>query len=156
MQTTTLQNFFTGEVSAVELAADLNRKVDGSEKSSGHLQILGELSEDFAVTPQHLISLCDAVLINNLDPALLEVIGSCLITSDRFTWGSGTPLGDLVAITVYNWSSPEVNYALNQDTVAKFRHRLLTGEETFTKVNHGDEAAAVGRVVWNTLSARPS
>jgi hypothetical protein len=36
---------------------------------------------------------------------------------------------------VEDWSTPEINYALNRTTVAKFRHRLLTGEDTFTRAD---------------------
>ena len=148
MQAAILRKFFMGEVSVLELAADLTGQTNGTIK---HLGTFAELLEDFSVTPRHLIALCDAVLKNDLDPSLLEVVGSCMLTSDYFKWCSGTPLGNLVAVTLYNWSSPEVNYALNHDTVAKFRHRLLTGEETFTNINHGRQAAIAGQVVWNNL-----
>ena len=41
--------------------------------------------------------------------------------------------GELVADVLHDWASPEINYSLTVENIAKFRHLLLTGEDTFTK-----------------------
>jgi hypothetical protein len=91
-----------------------------------------DLQEDFEVEPGHLVLLCDAVLSGELPDIALADIGCALVASDHFQWDTDTPAGSRVADTLFEWSTPEINYALTPQAVAKFRHRLLTGEDQFT------------------------
>ena len=99
------------------------------------------LQEEFAVSTQHLVLLCDAVIEGELPGDCLEAIAFGLIADDNFLWDTDTPEGDRIGETLYDWSAPEINYALTPGTLAKFRHRLLTGEDTFTRADHGTSAA---------------
>jgi hypothetical protein len=38
----------------------------------------------------------------------------------------------LVAETVYDWATPEINYPLTIENIKKFRERLSTGKDSFT------------------------
>ena len=132
MHESLLKEYFDGVVGAVALQKDLV----GAVKKTGAIsssQSIVSMVNDFEVRPNHLVKLCDEVLAGNLQPADLEVIGFCLIASDHFCWDGDVPPGDVIAETVHDWSAPEVNYRLTIDTVKKFKQRLLTGENLFTK-----------------------
>jgi hypothetical protein len=74
------------------------------------------------------IALCDAVLDGELPPEALEIIGFALLASDRFFWdGDENPV--LVDV-IHDWSAPEVNYPLTQESVKRFR-RWLSGQEQY-------------------------
>ncbi|MDQ3816766.1 MAG: hypothetical protein M3362_03615, partial [Acidobacteriota bacterium] len=90
---------------------------------------------EFRVEPSHLVKLCDAVLSGKLNAERLELIGYCLVASDHFFWEEDSRSGELVAETAYDWSSPEINYPLTFENIEKFRERLITGEETFSKAD---------------------
>lgn len=126
-----LRAFFIGELDAPGLALDV---ADPWVNSSGDVRQLQmtDLEDDFLVEPFHLIRLCDAVADGTIAATSLEAIGFGLVASDHFTWDTDTVEGQRVAETLKDWSSPETNYALTADTVAKFRHRLLTGENRLT------------------------
>ena len=63
--------------------------------------------------------------------ALLEAIGFCVVASDAFHWGVGSPEGDRVSAVAYEWSAPEANYPLTHPNVGAWRRRLLGEEATF-------------------------
>ena len=135
-----LRAFFAGEIPASELAADLRGAFETTGRDTRRLRMADLPPEEaFQVETRHLVRLCDAVLAGDLPPAALEAVGFGLIASDGFEWDGDIPDGMRVAETLYDWSAPEINYALRPDTVAKFRHFLLTGEATFTR---GDLASA--------------
>lgn len=91
---------------------------------------------EFEVRAEFLVRLCDDVLAGRIEPWKLQPIAFCLAASDTFWWDGETPNGGRVAEAVFDWSSPEINFALTSTTVARFRHRLLTGEDTFTRADH--------------------
>lgn len=98
--------------------------------------VTDDLTEDFEVTARHLLLLCDAFLAGKLKAEHLELIGFALEMSEHFTWwddenseAEDTP----VAETLHAWASPEINYPLTVEIIAKFKHLLLTGESIFTR-----------------------
>jgi hypothetical protein len=142
--------FFEGRVSAAELRADLDctRTILGSD-SVRHNMV--DASNAFSVTTNHLIRLCDAVLAGDLSPEQLEWIGFGLIASDHFNWDTDSLDGERVADALIDWASPSTNYVLTMETVAKFRRRLATGENTFDKMDFGSASMSSGRVTWKTI-----
>lgn len=114
-----------------------------------------DISEDFTVEPSHLVRLCDAVVAGQLPPEVLEPIGFGLIASDHFVWDGDTPEGSRVAEALYDWSSPEINFALTVETARKFRSRLLSGEDQFTRDDHYREPKPVPASSWNNRSPTP-
>ncbi|KAI9131245.1 hypothetical protein [Acaryochloris sp. CCMEE 5410] len=108
-----------------------------------------DLSTGFDVISDHLVKLCDAVLSNELTPESVEWIAFSMIASDHFNWDADTPDGERVAETLFDWSAPEVNYCLTHTTMAKFKHRLMTGEDTFDKTDfYNGYPSASKSIVW--------
>jgi hypothetical protein len=123
-----LKEFFEGRASAEELAADLDGSIvrRGDDVVEHHI---ADMAEQFALTPGHLVALCDAVLAGTVEPAYLETIGFGLVASDRFGWDTETPSGARLAEVAYDWAAPEVNYPLTLHNVAQWR-RYLLGQPT--------------------------
>jgi hypothetical protein len=139
MHEQTLRDFMTGDATAAELRRDL----EGAIVQRGHDSFehpIAPMAEPFDLTPEHLVRLCDAILERELPATSLEAIAFCLLASDRFEWQE-EPAGEILAETLHDWASPQANYPLNASTVAKFRHRLLTGEDTFTRADLTDASA---------------
>ena len=130
MKAELLRDFFLGRVSATDLAAD----VAGAMVQTGHdtYQLhMVDLVDGFPVSATHLVRLCDAVLTGALPAPALADIAFGMIASDHLTWDTDEPDGARVSEALFDWSAPEINFPLRPDTIAKFRHRLLTGEDTF-------------------------
>jgi len=130
MRESTLRQFFEGHDKIQALREELiaATKKRGPNWSS---QVIISMDSDFEVTPKHLVLLCDEVLLGMLPPTLLEAVGFCLVASDHFHWDTDTRAGELVADTVFDWASPEINHPLNETNVKKFRERLVTGADNF-------------------------
>jgi hypothetical protein len=126
-----LKAFLLGRVTATELSRDLDVAWEPSGSQSQRF-VFQDLLEDFEVSPEHLVRVCDAVLAGEIEPPKLEAVGAALFTSDHFIWGEESEEAERVARTVSDWVDPEINFDLNLETTEKFRHRLLTGEHLFT------------------------
>lgn len=131
MNESVLRDYFVGQIDTSLLAKDLKGSVVQTSYDV-FTHYVNEMDGEFRVNPSHLVKLCDAVLAGDLPPGDLSIIGYCLVTSDHFSWEQDSKDGDLVAETAYDWSSPEINFPLTVDNVAKFRDRLLTGHDPFT------------------------
>lgn len=77
---------------------------------SRQLFMTDDLTEEFTVTANHLVRLCDAVLADEIPAEALEAVGFGLIASDMFCWDGDALDGARVAETLYDWAAPEVNY----------------------------------------------
>lgn len=134
MNATLVRDFFLGKSTAPQLAQDLR---DGHEfaRKQTRSPKFQDLDKDFALKPEHLVRLCDSVIDGSIAPESLEEIACGIIASDHFDWDSGTPDGWRVGEALYDWASPDVNYALTMDTARKFRDRLITGNDTFTRAD---------------------
>jgi hypothetical protein len=136
MRESVLRDYFLGLVDEQRLSEDL---VGSAVKTSYDVitcYVKEELTENFEVMAQHLLLLCDAFLAGKLSAENLELIGFALETSEHFTWQDDENLeaeDTPVAETIHAWSSPEINYPLTNEIVAKFRHLLLTGVSIFTR-----------------------
>ena len=126
-----LKQFFTEEVDAQVLADDLV----GSMVTKGDItkHPIKDMAESFQLGPEHLIRLCDAVLRDEIKPQYLQSIGFCIVASDNFEYDTETTEGNLVGETVLDWSAPIINYPLTKRNVEKFRQKLVTGEDPFTR-----------------------
>ena len=135
MREAVLKSYFEGTVGPRELASDLiGATMPGSAPGVSPAVVrhrITDMDSDFEVTSDHLIKLCDDVLAGALLPGQLQAIGFCLLASDHFTWTEDPPDSDRIARTLHDWTAPEINYQLTLATVAKFKHRLLTGESRF-------------------------
>jgi hypothetical protein len=91
-----LRQFFEGKTSAVELARD----VSGSTRQSTptvSITSVEDMDEDFRVTADMGVKLCDAVPAGDLSAESLRTIAFALEASDRFHWD-----GDEDAFVVIN------------------------------------------------------
>ncbi|MDQ3820273.1 MAG: hypothetical protein M3362_21685 [Acidobacteriota bacterium] len=134
MHESTLKDYFLGMIDESRLNHDLEGSVVHTSLDM-ITHYVNPMDSDFQVEPTHLVKLCDAVLSGKLNAAHLELIGYCLVASDHFFWDEESKSGELVAETAYDWSSPEINYPLTIGNIEKFRERLLTGSDTFTKAD---------------------
>jgi hypothetical protein len=132
MNARVLRDFLEDRIRANVLSADLHDAFEQTSLDSFRLQMT-DITEDFAVRPEHLVKLCDAVLTGQLEAEALRAVGFGMIASDHFDWDADAPGGAEVVETLHDWASPEANYGLSPNVVAKFKHRLLTGEDTFTR-----------------------
>jgi hypothetical protein len=123
-----LAQFFEGAISGAVLANDLA----GSEEHASPLQstvTIEDMQEEFVVSREMAIRLCDAVLNNQLPPDSLATIGFALMASDSFVWDGDDLLGEVIS----DWSCPEINYDLTLANVERFRRWLLGVEEYPTR-----------------------
>jgi hypothetical protein len=128
-----LRMFLTGDATADELGADVRTQMLPSDSPEF---VVEKMAIDFELTTTHLVKLCDVTMHGQLDSLYLEPIGFALACSAHFSWNGDTEDGARVAEVVDNWASPETNYRLNATTAGKWRHYLLTGENTFTEADY--------------------
>ena len=117
-----LRLFFEGKSSAIELARD----VSGSTRQSTpivSITSVEDMGENFRVTADMGVRLCDAVLSGDLPAESLRTIGFALEASDRFHWDGDED--EVLASVIADWSCPEINYPLTIENVARFRAWLL-------------------------------
>jgi hypothetical protein len=126
MHEQTLREFFEGRASAAALAADLTGSLQVRRDVIGHPIV--DMDEEFAVSPEHLIRVCDAVIEGEIDPQYLRAIGFCLIASDAFFWEGDDPNGERVADVTSDWSAPEINFPLTAANTVAWRRYLAGGE----------------------------
>lgn len=126
MRESVLHDFFVGNVDDDVLNNDLSGSSQRTTANKVDVQIEDEEGE-FEVLPEHLVRVCDAALLGRLDVDNLATIGFCLAASDYFTWDTDSEGGRRVAETVFDWSAPEINFALTLENIDKFKTRLLTG-----------------------------
>ncbi len=124
MRETILRDFFLGQATPEALAKD----VLGSVKQIGPIEFsveIEDMDEEFSVTREMLVSLCDAVLSRKLPVLELSTIGFVLEASERFVWDGK----DLIGWVIDDWACPEINYPLTLENVQRFKSWLLELEQ---------------------------
>ena len=134
MHESVLRDYFLGLVDESRLSEDLAGSVVKTSYDVKTHYVTADLAGDFEVNADHLIRLCDAFLTGKLRAEHLEMIGFALEASEQFVWDSEYADDDdsPVAETIHSWASPEINYPLTGEIIAKFRHLLLNGKNIFT------------------------
>jgi len=122
-----LRQFFEAKSTAAELAQDI---AGSTKKTTPIISVTSveDMDEDFTVTADMAVALCDAVLNGGLPAEGLHTIGFALMASDRFHWGGDQD--DILANVIADWSCPEINYPLTVQSVHQFRG-WLTGAEPY-------------------------
>ena len=126
MKARVLADFLVGRVDACRLADEL-ATVYGRESGSRRPVLIEPMEERLVVSKAAMLRVCDAVLAGELDPALLEPIGDCLMFSDSFEFGP--PDDDVVATVAHYWGTPEICYPLDIPHVRAFRTWLESGTD---------------------------
>lgn len=124
-----MRAFFEGKIDAAALSTDLENTIVAEHDVFRYK--IQDMEEFFQLRPEHLASLCDAVLADQIEPEHLETIAFCITASDAFMYDTNTPDGDLVGEVCSDWSAPEINYPLTKENVKKFRERLTTAKNPF-------------------------
>lgn len=130
MKESTLAKFLSGEVGAGVLRHDLANVVGTNTLRAGENLII-DLSVDLEIGKDHLIRLCEKFLNGDLDSDQLEAIAFFLIGSDHFVWDTDLKEGELVAEILFDWSAPEISYALTPENVSQCLAGLLEGHYPF-------------------------
>ena len=129
MNEATLRDFFTGDASLGVLVADLHGAIVAGGSCVARHSIV-DMGGEFTVLPQHLASICDAFLSGNLTAADLRAIGFCVVASDNFDFDTDCDDGARVADVAIDWSTPEINFPIDAEYVAKWKLYLETGTDT--------------------------
>ncbi len=157
MHESVLRDFLIGIQPATALKKDLAGVVVQTS-SDVFTQYVTPMREVLVVSREHVLRLCDAVLEGSLAPEDLEPIAFCLIASDQFQFEDSMPDNERVLDTLHEWDSPEINYVLTHATVEKFKKRLLTGENTFTRddITKQKKKGSLTKSLQTTPGLRPS
>jgi len=130
MHEQTLKNFFQDDATLEDLLNDMKDSVPETNHEFTHEDII-DMNEDFEVTSEHLVMLCDEFLSGEIDASIIEAIGSCTSASDHFYWDSTTHDGHVISEVSHMWASPDTNYPINDENMMKFREYLMTAEYPF-------------------------
>lgn len=157
MHESVLRDFLIGAAPAAALKKDLAGVVVQTS-SDVFTQYVTPMKEELLITRDHALRLCDAVLDGSLAPEDLEPIAFCIITSDQFRFEDDTPYNERVLDTLHDWDSPEINYVLTHATVEKFKKRLFTGEDAFTRddITQQKKKGSLTKSLQTTPGLRPS
>lgn len=140
MKEAILARFFEGRITAATLAGDLNGSETHVTDTASTVEI-EDMPEDFVVSREMALRLCDAVIDGELSPDSLSSVGFALMASDKFVWDGEDVLGDVIA----DWAAPEINYDLNIENVRKFRS-WLQGTEGYPAARHHSGGTRANRV----------
>ena len=140
MREQTLRDFFAGQASVAELAADCEGSVERGITPEGTVvsQVrISDMEVEFGLTTAHLIKLIDAVERGDLSLEALDAICFCIHASDQFMWNADEPGsdGERLAEGLSYLGAPEIHYPLTPIVLGKIRHYLVSGELTFTEAD---------------------
>jgi len=119
----TVRRYLVGEVPIEVLAVELSSAV--IRKSSIETEIMiDDMQDDFNLTRNHVLKLCDAAIENRISASGLNTVAFAIIASERFQLdGDDEPMMEVL----YDWSAPEINFPLTPANL-KMHRRWLTGE----------------------------
>lgn len=95
--------------------------------------------EEFNVTLDHLLKLCEHTINGKIDIGLLENLSNQIIFSDYFCWDNETADGEIVSETLFDWGNPAINFPINDLNLRLWRDYLKTGDYRLKDFNN-----------WNT------
>ncbi|MBI3670301.1 MAG: hypothetical protein HY237_11030 [Acidobacteria bacterium] len=141
MNESTLRDFFLGKVPASVLAEEVANAAEQLDEIRQNIYIR-DMESDFLISREMLVSLCDAVLAEQLPEAALQTIAFALMASDRFDWEED----DLLTDVLWDWSAPEINYPLTPVNIERCKRWLLGSEPKPERAPLSAEAAP-GRLI---------
>ena len=114
-----LRRYFQDEVNVSELTLDLQGSVVQVDDLSSIIRI-ADMQETFLLARQHVIKLCNAFQERALNADELSTIAFALLASDAFEWDD-----EVISEVLSDWSAPEINFVLNDETMSMHRGWLL-------------------------------
>jgi uncharacterized membrane protein YheB (UPF0754 family) len=143
-----LKRYFTTEAQAADLVEDLRNSVTHLDAIVSKVAI-EDMQDSFLVSRQHLIMLCDAFLSAKLIAEAINTIAFALIASDHFEWDD-----DTMSEVLHDWSCPEVNSPLNEETI-KMHRSWLTNTSRPLQRQVNKQASPNNRLISVREKVRP-
>jgi hypothetical protein len=124
-----LRRYFMGEVSVSRLAEDIRGSVVKVDDLRSEIRIV-DMQGSFSLQRDHVVRLCEAFLDRALTLEALNTVAFALLASDAFEWDD-----EATSEVLSDWSAPEVNFELNDETLNMHRDWLLgSGEPPVRKI----------------------
>ena len=117
MRESDLRNFFEGDVDGTWLAQAL-------EQQDGAGTLVSDLAAPVRLTPEELLRLCDAQLMEGLPTDGPQAVAGLILESDNFAWDEESPEGELVAEILWDWAMPEDEAPPTSEAVSACRRKL--------------------------------
>ena len=122
-----LKDYFDNKATSDELSIDVR---DSQKRTSYDVtRVYVDKLDDgaYEVTKEHLIKLCDDVIVGKLSTTELNTIAFSLMASDFFTWDSHTRDGERVRRAIFEWGNPLIGFDITDKNVRLWKEYLLTG-----------------------------
>ena len=113
-----LRDYFQKKASYLELLKDYNKKPNKIRAYYKMAEMID--TGNFIVSNEHLIMLCDDVLMESDNFELLESVSFMLHASEFFDWNDNR-----VVEVLDEWCSPEINYPLTKENIFEWKNYLL-------------------------------
>jgi hypothetical protein len=130
MEERIIRDYLKNEATALDLRIALRGMVIYSVGQSRN-EAIKPLAEDYSITKQHLLQLCQDTISRKLNAQDLKDLSFILISSDRFAWDTDTPEGEFIGNVLWDWSCPEVNHSLTEENLSKYASWIETGKSPF-------------------------
>ena len=122
MHAAVLRDFLAGRAGSLQLLRDLG---EVAELPGEPLLPFDVLDEPFDLFPRHLLALCEAVELRDLEPAVLSRVSRVLAGSGSFRWTRTDPDGRVVEEVLVEWSRQRPA-DLDPELMPIFRDWLVT------------------------------
>ena len=134
MNERTLLNYFLDTATVVELNEDLKgaQQKTSYDATSVYINPL-DTDNEFDVTKDHLIKLCDDVISGKLTTTDLNTIAFAIISSDFFTWDNEADDASIIENVINDWDNPEIGYDITIKNVGHWKEYLQTGNYNLDK-----------------------
>jgi hypothetical protein len=149
MQEDVLRRYFAAEVPASVLVEDLRGSVTRLDDVVETVAI-EDMQVSFVVSRRHVVMLCDDFLGKAINAESLSTLAFGLIASDRFEWDD-----DVVSEVLSDWSAPEINFPLNDETITMHRNWLVDPTASAPPRMQISPGSAQGRLVSMKTKVSP-
>jgi hypothetical protein len=150
MREDVLRRYFAAEVPVSVLVEDL----EWSVIRLGDVEqtvVIEDMQVSFVVSRPHIVMLCNAFLEKAINAEPLSTLAFALIASDHFEWDD-----DVVSEVLSDWSAPEINFPLNDETITMHRNWLVDAAASAPPRMQISPGLAQGRLVSMRTKIVPS
>jgi hypothetical protein len=144
------RRFFAAEVPVSVLVDDLMGAVTRLDDVVETVAI-EDMEVSFMVSRSHVVMLCDTFLEKAINAESLSTLAFGLMASDHFEWDD-----DVMSEVLSDWSAPEINFPLNDETINMHRNWLVGAAESAPPRMQISPGSAPGRLVSMRIKVAPS
>jgi len=119
-----LLNYFLSKVSVEDFSKDLqDSQVKTSyDTTSVYVIPISRINdEEYNVTRDNLIQLCNDTLNAKLTLTDINTIAFAIITSEFFTWDDTADDAEIIETVIYDWDNPEIGFSLSLHNIALWK-----------------------------------